>query len=602
MYFSLLAAAGLLVVARCIRCAADVVEEKLTVQPLHDGSFLLALDVSVTTGRFVPFPELMAYPGVLMDVMAPDFPKLFVKSRASHVEFTHHLGDWHSTWGCSQFPVFNTGETLWATWPHTYSEVEVYDFFETLAMGLWGITGAQLHLLTSRQSFIFDMNRVVTLEEPVSSKPKAKSLLSSFADDVFCVDNLYKWRTALPSLGQDGLLSLVNDERVWSRSPYKGVRMRMFKQKGQLTVAVQFQLVIRHKPLTKALWSIYKGATAPRKLLDATASAVEILLPEPLRGGFGGADRLVFDYLDDAQRASIDEAFAKLAAATQRGFKHSCLPPLSFKVYELESTTLNVQRRVQSSLSIIIENNQSDAKYIKFMQPLPYWLVPQISSLTFEVSRQPGESGDPGAVHFSCNGGACFKRTVSRKHLLEGYALMKSQTESLREMQPRWIMEVGMTRNRDGQISVDLSGEYGADLVGNLDEALFVFDRSEYWTEFGFSILLPAESRITCRVDLQKNQMRFSEIDYSMHRGQLIHSAVILETQEPVVEDISQPGVQLHYPGAFFSHVVLPDNTMSFNVMGGVGVIIGLLFSLVFHLGTSRPPRETRVTQSKKTD
>ncbi|GBE58818.1 GPI transamidase component protein [Babesia ovata] len=596
-----IAAAGLLAFARCIHCSADVVQEKLSVQPLQDGSFLLALDVSVATPRFVPFPELMAYPGVLMDVLAPDFAKIFVKSRVNNFEFTHHLGDWHSTWGCSKFPVFNTGETLWATWPHTYSPVEVYDYFETLAMGLWGITGAQLHVLTSRQSFIFDMNRIVTLEEPTRSTPKAKSLLSSFADDVFCVDNLYKWRTALPSLGQDGLLSLINDERVWSRSPYKGVRMRMSKTREHLALAVQFQLVVGRKSFSKGLWNIYRGATAPRKLLDATTSAVEILLPETLREAFGGADRLVYDCLDDEQRSEIDESFGKLLSATQGGYKHSCTPPLSLKVYELESTTLNVQRRVQSSLSIIIENNNPDAKYIKFIQPLPYWLVPQISSLTFEVSQRH-ESGDPSMLQFSCKGGECFKRTVSRQHNMEGYAMMKSQTEAIRDIVHARKVQVPEPPSSWGGVARDFARQYDADLDGDMKEPLFVFERSEYWTEFGFSVLLPAESRIACRVDLQKNQMRFSEIDYSMHRGQLIHSAVVLETSKAAVEDISQPDAQLHYPGAFFSHVVLPDNTMSFNVMGGVGVIIGLLFSVVFHLGTNRPPQETKVTPSKKKD
>ncbi|GIX60898.1 GPI transamidase component GPI16, putative [Babesia caballi] len=534
-----------------------------------------------------------------MDVLPPDFAKLFLRTHVDSFECTQHMGDWHSAWGSSQFPVFTHGETLWATWPSRYTHLEVYDFFETLATNLWGITGSQLQVLTSRNAFVFDMTRVATLEEPISSQQKPKSLMSSFSEDAFCVDNLYKWRTMMPSLGRDGLLSLINDERVWARSPYKGVQSRMFRHKRELTLSVQFQLVVLRKFLSKGIWAPYRGSVAPRKLLDASSSAVEILLPEPLRNSFGGSERLIFDFHDLNQHQTIADAFNGIAALTIGGFRCPCTPPLTFSVSELESTVLDVQRRVQSSLSIVIENNESVDKYVKFVQPLPYWMVPRISTLTFEVLRsRPSHTS---ALLYSCSSGTCFKRLAAREKHLYAYDLMATQTESLREVTPGSFVDM-IRHVNDQKNGLDLSRDFGSDLIGDLSTPLMVLERSDYWIEFGFSIRLPALSRIQCRVDLQKNKMRFSEIDYAMHRGQLIHSGVILESLTSDFEDIAHLDARVHHTGAFFSQVILPDNTMTFNVMAGVGVVIGLLFGLVFNVSTAKPFWERKEPSSKKRD
>ncbi|ORM39901.1 uncharacterized protein BXIN_1295 [Babesia sp. Xinjiang] len=565
--------AWLLILAKCQCYESDTVNEKLTLQPLQDGSFLFVLDVDIITPRHVRSEEHMAYPGIMMDVMAPDLAKLFWKTHVEKFEATQHMGDWHDTWGCSNFDIFNHGESLWATWLPKYTQLEAYDFFETLATSLWGITGSQFHYLASRDVFVFDVNRIATLEEPTPSQPKERSLAASYSEDIFCVDNLYKWRVMMPSLAQAGLLSLINDERVWSRSPYKGVRSRMFMEASKLKFTAQFQLVVNRNWLKKGIWSIYRERKVPKKLLDATTSTVEFIVPEQLRGSFEGNDRLVFDFLDLESHSLIESAFMKLFALSGDNIAYPCTPRLSFRVSELESSSLSVQRRVESSLSVLIDNPENSDKYVKLVQPLPYWMLPQISTLIFTISHEDTSDGvdQSRIVTYSCVGSDCFKRLVHRERLLE---YVSSQTTT-----------------RD--INIDLDEDLAAPLM--------VYDHTEYWIGFGFSVKLPSNSRLECRVDLHKNKLTFEEIDYSMHRGQLIHSGMLIESSHPTFDNLTNLKGKIHYTGPFFSHIILPDNTMAFNVMAAVGVIIGLLFSLVFNLATRKLPLSD-VTEPKKTD
>ncbi|GFE53360.1 GPI transamidase component GPI16 [Babesia ovis] len=546
-------ATSILVFATCLKCEPDVVEEKLTVQPLKDGNFLYVLDVSIATGNYLRSDEQLSFPGVLMDVMAPDLAILYYKAHVEKFESTQHMGDWQDTWGKTEFEVFNHGETLWATWSEKHTLMEAYDYFETLALSLWGITGSQFYALVSRNSYVFDVSRIASVEADVPGGMKHRSLSASYSEDVFCVDNLYKWRTMMPSMGQRGLLSLVNDERAWSRSGYKGVRARMFMEESRLYLTLQFQLFVNRKHLKKGLWNIYREGKIPAILPDASKSIIEFVVPMPLEQEL--KQRVVFDYLDPSTHDELDATFTKLFALTENVPSWPQIPELALRVTELESTVLPVQRRVQSSLSVVVDNPTDEHRYVKFVQPLPYYILPQIHTLVFKVvGSVDNTSVQERRLLWSCTGADCFNR-----------------------------IKTGNTKSPEDIIP------------------LMIYEITEYWIAFGFSTKLPKGSTLECRIDLQKNKLKFDEIDYSMHRGQLIHSGLLIHSAEPRVDDLVNFKGQIQYSKAFFSHIVLPDNTMSFNVMGAVGVIVGLLYSAVFHTATARHPLDG-VTLEKKTN
>ncbi|EDO08303.1 Gpi16 subunit GPI transamidase component family protein [Babesia bovis T2Bo] len=522
-----------LVLRTCLSLHNDVVQEHLSVQPLLDGNFLLVLDVSIATKNYVRSQKDMYYPGVLMDVMAPDLAKLYFRTQVHNFECTQHMGDWHSTWGSTEFDIFNHGETLWATWPNELTPEETYDHFETLALNLWGITGSQFYVLASKNTYVFDIGRLLSIGNEVDNLSSLRSLAASYSEDVFCVDNLYKWRTMLPSLGQMGLLSLINDERVWARSGYKGVRSRMFMERDALKLELQFQLFVDRRNMKKGLWNLYKNKVIPGILPGASRSVVEFIVPEPLKQQFDGVNSMEFDFLDLNTHIQIGGTFEKLFNATENMPTWTPETGLTFRVSELESTVFPVQRRVQSSLSVVVNNRNNTEKHITFVQPLPYWLLPQISTLTLTINHVT-EGSDHQAIHW-CHGSNCFTPSA---HGIESLSML--------------------------------------------------YDKSEYWIAFGFSLCIPPNSSVECRVDLQKNKLRFDEIEYSMHRGQLIPSGILIDKPGNPLGDPMDLSGRMHYTGPFFSHIVLPDNTMSFNVMAGAGVIVGLLYSVVFHVATSK--------------
>lgn len=570
-----------------LRAESDIVNEKLSIQPLNNGDMLFALDLEIKTKNYSHFEEHMAFPGVLMDTLAPEFAKLFLRSHVINFEATQHAGEWKDLWGDCAFKTMKHGETLQASWSDVYTDVEVYDYFDTLAHDLWGITGSQFHLLTGKDVVMFDMTRIASLEDPLSSKRKAKNLMASYSEDIFCVDNLYKWRSLLPSLANDGLISIVNDERIWSKSPYKGVRTKMFYKNGVLSLLLHFQVVVSSEHLSNDLWSIYPQKQVPSMLLGVTSSTVEFLIPRPLRKHFNEAETISVDFGGESEIQTITETFKKLYDIAKKGFTAPPLPQVKYEVSELESITFNVLKRVQSSLSVIVTNHHNVEKYVKFLQPLPYWALPQLSSLTIHI-YQYGGSRRQKTLHY-CKSVECMSRTVYRERHVGEYSAIDSRTLTFHGKKKELVSD--MSSISEYSRFADLpSHNLDTELEEDLNIPLVVFEKTEFWTQFGFSVRLPPNSTLSCRVDLQKNKLKNEEIDYLLHRGQLIHSGVLIESDHPAFDNISELDAVVHHTGEFFSYILLPDLTMSFNVMAAVGVIIGLLFGIVFNIATKRMP------------
>ncbi|KAK1933302.1 putative membrane protein [Babesia divergens] len=589
----------LLLCGQGLRAESDVVKEKLAVQPLENGDMLYVYDIEINTTEYAHFEEHMAYPGMLMDMLAPDFAKLFLKSHVQRFDAIQHSGEWKAAWGISAFPLLRQGCSLQASWPDIYSDLEVYDFFETLALGLWGLTGSQFHVLASRNAVILDLTRIASLEEPITSKRKSKTFVASYSEDAFCVDNLYKWRTMLPSLANYGLLSIINDERIWSKSAYKGVRSRMSYKNPVLTLDVQFQIVLSRDIVTSKLWDIYPRHEMPKMLPGVSSSIVELLVPAPFRNSLGGQDRIGFNVFQ-GEFSGLSKAFEHLHTATRDGFKSPPIPMLTFDVSELESTTHNVLKRVQSSLSVVIKNSHDVEKHVKFIQPLPYWALPQLSSMTIDIIQHDDNNKIKRLL--SCSGSDCLQRTAYRERHLKHYDVLNTRTLTLRKNarhEDSAASDLGKSEPTHG----DFLALYDIELEEDLSVPLVVYDKSEYWIQFGFSVLMPPRSELACRVDIQKNKLDFDDIDYSMHRGQLIHSGILIESDNAVFDDFCELDATVHQTGEFFSYIILADNTMPFNVMAGTGVVCGLLFGLVFNLATRKGyAAEEAVKRHSKTE
>lgn len=580
-----LAGALLLLCAAGLHTQADVVNEKLSVQPLNSQDLLLVLDLEVNTENHVHFQEQMAYPGVLMDTLAPDFSKLYLRSQCLSFEAIQHAGEWKETWGKADFPIFKNGVTLQASWSDVHSDVEVYNYFETLAHDLWGVTGSQFHFLTSKDVVMFDLTRIASLEDPINLGRKAKNLMASFSEDIFCVDNIYKWRTVLPSMANDGLISIINDERIWSRAPYKGVKTKMAYKNSVLSLLVQFQVVVTGETIGNSLWNIYPRKTIPSKLLGVTSSAVEFFIPAPFRSKYERKNTVKFDFLADDQKAEIDTFFAGLRMVTAKGFKGTLKPGLTFKVSELDSMTHNVSMRMQSSLSIVVKNNENVEKYVKFVQPLPYWALPQLSSMTIRIVQNEGTQ-NPEEL-YSCEADKCLYRTSYRESHMGHFLAMDTKTmtfHNIKDVTPGEVDTV-MQLSRYADTSIET---FDTELEENLSLPLVLFEKSHLWIQYGFSLKLPPNSAVFCRVELQKNKFTHSEINFIRFRGQLIHSGIIIESQKATFDDFAELDAAIHLTGELFISVLLVDTTMVFNVMAFIGIISGLLFGLVFNISTKK--------------
>ncbi|KAK2196492.1 GPI transamidase component PIG-T [Babesia duncani] len=513
--------------------------------------------------------------------MPPDITKLYLKSHADYFEGSIGYGEWKpSLWGNSLTPIIPHGITLSAKWLHGDYEHRVHDF-ETICHGLWGITGAMFTNLVKGGGYLFDLQSLLTVEDQTSANEEVKLLIASHPDQSLCVENLYKWRFLMPCACRRGLISLLNDERLFAQAHYRALSFLVSGNRKQLTFDSSVEFVISRDKLP-ILWGAFPDGKKPEPCPGIANSTVDFLVHPQFTPPYSqylvdeGALRIGLD-----QDELLQQIFDKMQHIPVED------PDFAYEVAELESTYLNVLKRVQSSLSIRLENKNEDAaKFVRFQQPLPYWLVPQIHTLTFVLQDHEGKD------IFACTADECFIRNQQRDRLKDMYRIGDDMTKAHREFDPSQVTYAHYMHPVRVQ-RPPMFGLYShsGDEVVDHTQPFIIYEKEAIWNIFAFSIKLPPKSRLVARIELQKNRILYDDLHVSIHRGQGVPAALIIDMTKTSAGHVCIKGrtqgetkhASVYFAGPIFSYIVFPDTTMTFNVMAGSGVVVGLLFGICFN-------------------
>ncbi|EAN32001.1 GPI transamidase subunit Gpi16 [Theileria parva strain Muguga] len=560
----------LLRLASCL----DNVSERLTLKPLTNGDWFLALDVSVISRDVVELFENPEDPYFIMDVMPIDIAKLYLKTKSHWFEANLSFGEWKdSIWGHKPEILISNGLSLMASWPSLDKNV-VSEHFKSLCYGLWGVTGSMFSNLVNEESYIHDITELYENDYNDDSLPNSTVLLSSDFEERACLDTVYKLRMLLPCLCTNGLVSLLGDERMFVRSSYRGVKLRVEMLENDLHFRTLVQFTVSQSMLPSSFSGFFPEGKLPSRCLSVSESWVKFVYPDSYE--FKKYSELTLIYPEDSVNNKYSELLAKFSKGYEVAEDNS---EVIFEVSELDSKYLRVLKRVQSSLLIRVENLSDLTKKLCIHQPLPYWLKPLLHSISVAV-----EGLTDNYVHYKCSSANCFSRNAQSSR---NFNIFLDIFEHL------------------------LPAKYHKHLVKFFDylnpvpklplsdsDPLMIYDLGRYWNNFGIYLSLEPKTVAYISVELSKDNITYEDIHLSAHRGQLVPSGIILDLDklrrctgfDPSNLDLADfrrlssfscPDFY-YFMTSFFSHIVLPDNTMVFNVMACVGVVSALMFGFVF--------------------
>uniref|UniRef100_A0A3B0MWF6 Gpi16 subunit, GPI transamidase component, putative n=1 Tax=Theileria annulata TaxID=5874 RepID=A0A3B0MWF6_THEAN len=531
----------------------DNVTERLTLKPLTNGDWFLTLDVSVTSRDFVELFENPEDPYFIMDVMPIDIAKLYLKTKSHWFEANLSFGEWKdSIWGHKPEILISNGLSLIASWP-IFDKKVVNEHFKSLCFGLWGITGSMFSNLVNDDSYIHDITKLYEDDYNDDSLPNSTVLLSSDFEERACLDTVYKLRMLLPCLCTNGLVSLLGDERMFVRSSYRGVKLRVETIDEDLHFRTLVQFTVSQSMLPSSFSGFFPEGKLPMPCVSVSESWVKFVYPDSLE--FTKYNELSLKYPDESLNNKYSELLSKFANGYTIVGDHS---EIVFEVSELESKFLRVLKRVQSSLLIKVENLSEQTKKLCIHQPLPYWLKPLLHSIDVVVV---GLTDD--YVHYKCSSANCFTRNAQSSR---NFNLFLDIFENL------------------------LPAKYHKHLVKFFDyinpvpklpltdrDPLMIYNIGRRWNNFGIYLSLEPKSVVYISVELSKDNITYEDIHLSAHRGQLVPSGIILDLDKlrrctgfdpsnldladfTKLSSFSCPDLY-HFTTSFFSHIVLPDNS-----------------------------------------
>ncbi|UKJ89850.1 hypothetical protein MACJ_003104 [Theileria orientalis] len=553
----------------------DNVSESLTLRPLTNGDWLLVLDVSIVSKDLKYLFENPEDPHFFMDSMPIDVAKLYVKTKSNWFEANLGFGEWKDTvWGDRPEMLITNGLSLVGCWQFLDKKV-VRDHFSTLCYGLWGVTGTMFSNLVSQESFIHDVTHLYANDYENNSKRTFTVLLASDFEDRACLDALYKLRMIYPCLCTNGLVSVLGDERLFVRSSYRGINLRVERVNNDLSFKARVQFTVPSSKLPETFSGFFPDNRIPRVCLTTSESIVNLVYPNSLRSQ--NYNSTSFNYMDPKSRELLDDKYQQLKLKFKNGYELiGTSSELVYEVSELESRYLRVLKRVQSSLLIKVANLSNQYKKVCVHQPLPYWLKPLVHSLNVVVEYM-GEN----ITLYQCKAADCFARNSASS---VNFNLL---TDTMDRLLPyRFHPYLHAIINLFDPVP---------NLPTSTNDPLIIYELGNNWNQFGIYISLPPNSVMYLSAELSKDNITYEDIHLAAHRGQLIPAGLLLDLSNlnscssydsPYnFKALSSYSCNHYYYflTSFFSHIVLPDNTMIFNVMAAVGAVSALLFGFVFN-------------------